>query len=41
MNKVLVIEEQGGSSHFAFAEKNNVELADMLAAWMDEKGLSK
>lgn len=41
--KVVVLPEVGiyGNSHFAFAEKNNVELADMLATWMDEKGLSK
>ena len=28
-----------GNSHFAFAEANNVEIADVLANWLEEKGL--
>lgn len=28
-----------GNSHFLFAEKNNVQLADLLSAWLAEKGL--
>ena len=28
-----------GNSHFLFAEKNNVQLADLLYAWLAEKGL--
>jgi len=27
------------NSHFAFAEANNVEIADMLENWLVEKGL--
>jgi pimeloyl-ACP methyl ester carboxylesterase len=30
-----------GNTHFLFAELNNVELADHLSAWMNEKGLDK
>ena len=28
-----------GNSHFAFAEANNVEIADVLESWLEEKGL--
>ena len=28
-----------GNSHFAFAEANNVEIADVLENWLAEKGL--
>lgn len=28
-----------GNSHFLFAEKNNVQLADLLSAWLKEKSL--
>lgn len=28
-----------GNSHFLFAEKNNVQIADVLDAWLQEKGL--
>ena len=28
-----------GNSHFAFAEANNVEIADVLENWLKEKGL--
>ena len=28
-----------GNSHFAFTEANNVEIADVLANWLEEKGL--
>lgn len=28
-----------GNSHFAFAEANNVEIADVLENWLVEKGL--
>lgn len=39
--KVVYLPEQGitGNSHFLFAEKNNVQLADLLSAWLTEKGL--
>ncbi|MFY0758049.1 alpha/beta fold hydrolase [Metabacillus dongyingensis] len=30
-----------GNTHFMFAERNNVELADLLSDWMKEKGLDK
>ena len=38
---VVHLPEQGikGNSHFLFAEKNNVQLADLLSAWLKEKGL--
>lgn len=38
---VVHLPEKGimGNSHFLFAEKNNVQLADMLANWLNEKGL--
>ena len=38
---VVHLPEQGitGNSHFLFAERNNVQLADLLAAWFKEKGL--
>ena len=38
---VIHLPEQGikGNSHFLFAEKNNVQLADLLSAWLKEKGL--
>lgn len=29
-----------GNTHFLFAELNNVELADLLSAWLEEKGIS-
>ena len=28
-----------GNSHFMFAKKNNVEVADLLSKWLAEKGL--
>ena len=28
-----------GNSHFAFIEANNVEIADVLENWLEEKGL--
>lgn len=28
-----------GNSHFAFIEANNVEIADVLESWLEEKGL--
>ena len=28
-----------GNTHFLFVEKNNVQLADMLAGWLHEKNL--
>lgn len=38
---VVHLPEQGikGNSHFLFAEKNNVQLADLLSDWLKEKGL--
>lgn len=30
-----------GNSHFLFAEKNNVQLADLLSAWLAERGLDR
>lgn len=30
-----------GNTHFLFAEKNNVQLADLLANWMNKKNLDK
>lgn len=38
---VVHLPEQGikGNSHFLFAEKNNVQLADLLFAWLKRKGL--
>lgn len=38
---VVHLPEQGikGNSHFLFAEKNNVQLADLLSAWLKEKKL--
>jgi hypothetical protein len=30
-----------GNTHFLFAELNNVELADHLSGWMNEKGLDR
>jgi hypothetical protein len=30
-----------GNTHFLFAELNNVELADLLSKWLEEKGLDK
>ena len=38
---VVHLPEQGikGNSHFLFAEKNNVQLADLLSVWLKEKGL--
>lgn len=38
---VIHLPEQGikGNSHFLFAEKNNVQLADLLSDWLKEKGL--
>ena len=43
-NAPLIIKEQGsfltggikGNSHFLFAEKNNVVLADLLQKWIQE-----
>ena len=39
---VVHLPEQGikGNSHFLFAEKNNVQLADMLFDWIKEKRLN-
>lgn len=31
----------GGNSHSLFAEKNNVQLADLLSAWLAERGLDR
>lgn len=38
---VVVLPEQGiyGNSHFAFAEKNNLQIADLMEHWLVEKGL--
>lgn len=38
---VVVLPEQGiyGNSHFAFAEKNNLQIADLMERWLVEKGL--
>ena len=38
---VVHLPEQGikGNSHFLFAEKNNVQIADLLSDWLKEKGL--
>ncbi len=38
---VVCLSEIGirGNSHFAFAEANNVEIADVLENWLAEKGL--
>lgn len=38
---VVHLPEKGikGNSHFLFAERNNVQLASLLAAWLKEKGL--
>ncbi len=38
---VIHLPDQGitGNSHFLFAERNNVQLADLLSAWLKEKGL--
>ena len=38
---VVHLPQQGikGNSHFLFAEKNNVQLADLLSAWLKEKRL--
>lgn len=30
-----------GNTHFLFADRNNIELADLLSAWLKEKGLDK
>ena len=30
-----------GNTHFLFAELNNVELANHLSEWLNEKGLDK
>lgn len=30
-----------GNSHSLFAEKNNVQLADLLSAWLAERGLDR
>ena len=40
---VVHLPEQGiyGNSHFLFAEKNNVQLADMLESWLKAKGLDE
>ena len=40
-DEVVHLPEQGikGNSHFLFAEKNNVQLADLLSAWLKEKKL--
>lgn len=38
---VVVLPERGiyGNSHFAFAEKNNLQIADLMERWLVEKGL--
>lgn len=38
---VVHLPEQGikGNSHFLFAEKNNVQIANLLSDWLKEKGL--
>jgi len=41
--KVVHLPETGikGNTHFAFSDLNNVEIADLLSAWLKEKGLDK
>ena len=40
--QVIYLPDEGitGNSHFMFQELNSEEIADHLAAWMDEKGLN-
>jgi hypothetical protein len=28
-----------GNTHFAFSDLNNIEIADLMSAWLKEKGL--
>lgn len=30
-----------GNTHFLFAERNNLALADLLSAWLKQKGLDQ
>lgn len=41
--KVVHLPEIGikGNTHFAFSDLNNIEIADLLSAWLKEKGLDK
>ncbi|GJH40048.1 alpha/beta hydrolase [Capnocytophaga sp. HP1101] len=40
---VVLLPEKGitGNSHFMFAEKNNLQVADLLSSWLAEKNLDK
>lgn len=39
--ELIVLPEIGihGNSHFAFTDRNNVEIADLLSSWLHDKGL--
>ncbi|EDM37958.1 hypothetical protein PBAL39_16074 [Pedobacter sp. BAL39] len=41
--KVVHFPEMGikGNTHFAFSDLNNIQIADVLSAWLKEKGLDK
>ncbi len=41
--KVVHLPEIGvfGNTHFPFSDLNNIEIADLLSAWLNEKGLDK
>jgi len=41
--KVVHLPEMGikGNTHFPFSDLNNLEIADLMSAWLKEKGLDK